>query len=74
MNSELHTLVELQGYDSRIATFDAEAARLPKQIEAIQASLAEAKKTVPLTLVILVGFSPPSMIVAQLAGSVAALR
>jgi hypothetical protein len=39
-------LVELQGYDSRIATLDAEAARLPKQIEAIQASLAEAKKTV----------------------------
>ena len=46
MNSELQTLVELQGYDSRIATLDAEAARLPKQIEAIQASLAEAKKTV----------------------------
>jgi predicted nucleic acid-binding Zn-ribbon protein len=39
-------LVELQGYDSKIATLDAEAARLPKQIEAIQASLAEAKKTV----------------------------
>jgi predicted nucleic acid-binding Zn-ribbon protein len=46
VNSELHTLVELQGYDSRIATLDAEAARLPKQIEAIQALLAEAKKTV----------------------------
>ncbi len=46
MNTELETLIELQGYDSRIATLETEAARLPKQIEAIQASLAEAKKTV----------------------------
>ena len=46
MNAELQTLIELQSYDSKIATLDAEAARLPKQIEAIQASLAEAKKTV----------------------------
>ena len=46
MNSELQTLIDLQAYDSRIATLEAEAARLPKQIEAIQASLAEAKKTV----------------------------
>jgi predicted nucleic acid-binding Zn-ribbon protein len=46
VNEELQTLIELQGYDSRIATLEAEAARLPKQIEAIQASLAEAKKTV----------------------------
>ena len=46
MNTELQTLIELQAYDSRIATLEAEAARLPKQIEAIQASLAEAKKTV----------------------------
>ena len=46
MNAELNTLIELQGYDSKIATLEAEAARLPKQIEAIQASLAEAKKTV----------------------------
>ncbi len=46
MNQELTTLIDLQGYDSRIATLEAEAARLPKQIEAIQASLAEAKKTV----------------------------
>ncbi len=45
MNTELHTLIELQSYDSKIATLDTEAARLPKQIEAIQASLAEAKKT-----------------------------
>ena len=46
MNKELTTLIDLQGYDSRIATLEGEAARLPKQIEAIQASLAEAKKTV----------------------------
>ena len=46
MNTELSTLIDLQGLDSKIATLDAEAARLPKQIEAIQASLAEAKKTV----------------------------
>jgi uncharacterized protein len=46
VNAELDTLIELQGHDSRIASLEAEAARLPKQIEAIQASLAEAKKTV----------------------------
>ena len=46
MNKELTTLIDLQGFDSRIATLEADAARLPKQIEAIQASLAEAKKTV----------------------------
>jgi uncharacterized protein len=46
VNEELQTLIDLQGYDSRIATAETEAARLPKQIEAIQASLAEAKKTV----------------------------
>ena len=46
MNAELDTLIELQGFDSKIATLEAEASRLPKQIEAIQASLAEARKTV----------------------------
>ena len=46
MNAELQTLIELQGYDSRIAALETEAARLPRQIEAIQASLAEARKTV----------------------------
>ena len=46
MNAELDTLIVLQGHDSKIASLEAEAARLPKQIEAIQASLAEAKKTV----------------------------
>jgi predicted nucleic acid-binding Zn-ribbon protein len=46
VNAELHTLIDLQGYDSKIATLESEAARLPKQIEAIQASLAEARRTV----------------------------
>ena len=45
MDSQLQTLIELQGYDARIAALEAEATRLPKQIEAIQTSLAEAKKT-----------------------------
>jgi hypothetical protein len=45
VDSQLQTLIELQGYDARIAALDAEATRLPKQIEAIQSSLAEAKKT-----------------------------
>lgn len=46
MDQQLQTLIELQGYDARIAALDAEAARLPKQIEAIQQALAETKKTV----------------------------
>jgi len=46
VNTELGTLIDLQAFDSKIATLDGEAARLPKQIEAIQASLAEARKTV----------------------------
>jgi predicted nucleic acid-binding Zn-ribbon protein len=45
VDSQLSTLIELQGYDARISALEAEAARLPKQIEAIQTSLAEAKKT-----------------------------
>src|SRR5215475_3491443 len=43
---ELQTLIHLQSFDARIAGLEAEAARLPKQIEAIQASVAEAKKAV----------------------------
>ena len=46
MDPQLQTLIELQGYDARIAALDAEAARLPKQIESLQASLAEARKQV----------------------------
>ncbi|HUF93286.1 MAG TPA: C4-type zinc ribbon domain-containing protein [Candidatus Limnocylindria bacterium] len=45
MDSQLQTLIELQGLDGRIAALETEAARLPTQIEAIQAALAEAKKT-----------------------------
>jgi hypothetical protein len=45
VDSQLATLIELQKYDARIGALEAEATRLPKQIEAIQASLAEAKKT-----------------------------
>ena len=44
MDPQLQTLIDLQGYDARIATLETEAARLPKQIESIQTSLAEAKK------------------------------
>jgi len=44
--TELETLIHLQEYDTRIAALDAEAARLPRQIEAIQSALAEAKKSV----------------------------
>ena len=43
MDSQLQTLIELQGFDGRIAALETEAARLPKQIEAIQAALADAK-------------------------------
>ena len=45
MDSQLQTLIDLQGLDGRIAALETDAARLPKQIEAIQAALAEAKKT-----------------------------
>jgi predicted nucleic acid-binding Zn-ribbon protein len=46
VDPQLQTLIELQGYDARIAALEAEAARLPKQIETLQTSLAEAKKQV----------------------------
>ena len=46
MDPHLSTLIDLQHHDSRIAAFEAEAARLPKQIADIQAALAEAKKSV----------------------------
>jgi predicted nucleic acid-binding Zn-ribbon protein len=44
VDPQLQILIELQGYDGRIAALEAEAARLPKQIESIQAALAEARK------------------------------
>jgi predicted nucleic acid-binding Zn-ribbon protein len=44
VDPQLQTLIDLQGYDARIAALEAEAARLPRQIESLQASLAEARK------------------------------
>ena len=46
MDAQLQTLIDLQGFDARIHGLDAEAARLPRQIETLQAALAEAKKSV----------------------------
>ncbi len=43
--SELTTLVHLQEFDTRISGLETEAARLPKQIEALHAAVAEARKT-----------------------------
>jgi uncharacterized protein len=40
---QLLTLIDLQGFDTRIAALEADAARLPKQIEAIHTALTEAK-------------------------------
>lgn len=45
MDPQLLTLIDLQVFDTRIAALEAEAARLPKQIDAFHAALAEAKKT-----------------------------
>ena len=44
--SELKALIRLQEYDTRLARLEAEASRLPKRIEAIQASVAEARVAV----------------------------
>jgi predicted nucleic acid-binding Zn-ribbon protein len=44
VDPQLATLIDLQAFDARIAALEAEAARLPKQIEAIHAALADAKK------------------------------
>jgi len=46
VDAQLQTLIDLQGLDGRIAGLETEAARLPRQIEALQAALAEAKKAV----------------------------
>lgn len=43
MDPQLQTLIDLQARDTRIAALEADAARLPRQLEAIQASLAEAR-------------------------------
>ena len=47
--SELKALIQLQEHDSRLARLEAEAARLPKRIEAIHASVAEARAAVEAT-------------------------
>jgi uncharacterized protein len=46
VDPQIQTLIDLQGHDARIAALESEAARLPRQIEALQTSLAEAKKLV----------------------------
>jgi uncharacterized protein len=43
---DLGTLIDLQDLDSRIARLDAEAARLPREIEAIQKGFADASRSV----------------------------
>ena len=45
MSPELHILIDLQAFDARILRLEADAARLPKQIEAIQQALKEAGRT-----------------------------
>jgi predicted nucleic acid-binding Zn-ribbon protein len=46
VDSQLETLIELQAVDGKIAGLEAEAARLPRQVETIQAALADARKLV----------------------------
>jgi predicted nucleic acid-binding Zn-ribbon protein len=46
VGSELQSLIHLQEYDSRLGKLEAEASRLPKRIEALQASVAEARAAV----------------------------
>ncbi len=48
MEPQLLTLIDLQGFDTRISALEADAARLPKQIEAIQTAVAEAKTSLDL--------------------------
>ncbi len=46
MDLQLKTLIDLQGVDTRIAALEAEAARLPKEIAAIHATLQGMKQEV----------------------------
>jgi hypothetical protein len=46
VDAQLQTLIDLQGFDGKIAGLESEAARLPRQIESLQTALAEAKKAV----------------------------
>jgi predicted nucleic acid-binding Zn-ribbon protein len=45
VDAQLQTLIDLQAQDTRIAALEAEAIRLPKQIEAIRGAVADARKT-----------------------------
>ncbi len=45
MDPHLRTLIDLQALDTRIAALEAEAARIPKQIETMQASFLEMRKS-----------------------------
>jgi predicted nucleic acid-binding Zn-ribbon protein len=44
--TELQTLIQLQTHDTRIAGLEGEAAKLPREIEALQTALSDARKTV----------------------------
>jgi hypothetical protein len=44
--TELQTLIAVQEQDTRIAGLEADAARLPREIEALQAAVAEARQAV----------------------------
>jgi len=46
VDGQLKTLIDLQTFDTSIAGLEGEAAKLPKEIEALRARSAEAKKTV----------------------------
>jgi len=46
VDAQLKTLIDLQGVDTRIATLEAEAARLPKEIAAIHAAINAVKQEV----------------------------
>jgi hypothetical protein len=45
MIADLQTLIDLQDLDTRISRLEADAARLPKQLEAITAAVADAGRT-----------------------------
>jgi len=46
VDAQLQTLIDLQALDTKIAALEAEQARLPRQIEAIQAAVAQARADV----------------------------
>jgi len=46
VDAQLETLIDLQAYDGQIAKLETEAARLPRQIDALRAALTDARKSV----------------------------